>query len=329
LARKRYTKKYGKSISRAITRKVFMTTKKQPFLLGAHISVAGGLDKAFDRAESIGCTTMQIFTKSNRQWFCKPLTDEEIQAFKKRWKSSSINPIIVHAAYLINIASSNPEIAEKSKKALIQELTRCEQLGIPYLVLHPGSNGEDTQSALSRVTKQLDAVLQAVPGKSMILLETMAGQGSNLCATFEELATIYKQVTHKDRIGICFDTCHAFAAGYDLKTKEGYEKTWEQFDLLLGMKLLKAIHLNDSKKELGSRVDRHEHIGKGVLTDEAFRLLLNDKRLLNIPKILETPKDSLAEDLKNMQHIVTLLDQDTKNTFEICVADEISEAKSK
>lgn len=307
-----------------------MHIKKQTLLLGAHISVSGGLEKAFSRGESIGCTTMQIFTKSNRQWACKPLTEPEIAAFKEAWRKSYIQDIVVHAAYLINIGSSNPEVISKSARALREEIFRCEQLGIPYLVLHPGSNGgSPKEQSLAQIAKQLDQALETVPGKTMVLLETMAGQGSNLCSQFEELAMVYKASRNKDRIGICFDTCHAFAAGYDMRTKEAYKDLWQLFDQTLGLDLLKAIHVNDSKKELGSRVDRHEHIGEGKIGLEAFSLLFNDKRFFKIPKILETPKDDLSQDLKNMQKIVSLLSPETKNLLEIKVADGELEAKSK
>lgn len=296
---------------------------KQPMLmLGAHISVSGGLDQAFSRGESIGCTTMQIFTKSNRQWACKPLTQKEIAAFKKTWQDSFIQDVVVHAAYLINIASANPEVIEKSTNALIQELSRCEQLGIPYLVLHPGSNKKSSkEESLTQIAQQLDKAIESVPGNAMILLETMAGQGSNLCSQFEEIAAVHKALRNKNRVGVCFDTCHAFAAGYDIQTKQAYENVWQLFDQTIGLELLKVIHVNDSKKELGSRVDRHEHIGEGKIGDESFSLLFNDQRFFSIPKILETPKDDLAEDLKNMQKIVSLLRPETKNELEIKVVE--------
>ncbi len=307
-----------------------MDTKRPMLMLGAHISISGGLDQAFSRGESIGCTTMQIFTKSNRQWACKPLTKQEIAAFKKAWQSSFIQDVVVHAAYLINIASANPEVVEKSTNALMQELSRCEQLGIPYLVLHPGSNKTSPkQKSLAQIAQQLDKVIESVPGNTMILLETMAGQGSNLCSQFEELATVHKTLKNKTRVGICFDTCHAFAAGYDMRTQQAYESTWQLFDQIIGLELLKVIHVNDSKKELGSRVDRHEHIGEGKIGNESFSLLFNDKRFFSIPKILETPKDDLAEDLKNMQKIVSLLRPETKNELEIKVVEREVEAKSK
>lgn len=297
-----------------------MQIKKQPLLLGAHISASGGLEKVFSRGESIGCTTIQLFTKSNRQWACKPLSNQEIISFKQAWQQSFIQDIVVHAAYLINIASTNSEVVDKSKAALAQELLRCEQLGIPYLVLHPGSNKTNpTQESLLQIAQRLDEVIESVPGTAMILLETMAGQGGNLCSQFEELATVHAALKNKNRVGICFDTCHAFAAGYDMRTAEAYEQLWQTFDQIVGLNLLKAIHVNDSKRELGARVDRHEHIGEGQLGAGAFSLLFNDERFIAIPKILETPKEDLAEDLKNMQKIVSLLRPEIKNKLEIKV----------
>ncbi len=307
-----------------------MSLKKRALLLGAHISVNGGLEQAFIRGQSIGCTAIQIFTKSNRQWFCKPLTREAIDLFKKTWANSIIQSVVVHAAYLINIGSSNPEVIAKSTQALKEELSRCEQLGITYLVLHPGSRGTTPEkTSLTQIAEQLDQVLESTPGKTMVLLETMAGQGSNVGYQFEQLATIYQASRNKSRIGICFDTCHVFVGGYDMRTKETYERTWKLFDTILGLDLLKLIHINDSKKELGSRIDRHEHIGKGQLGYEPFRLLFNDQRFFDVPKILETPKEQLADDLANMKKIVSLLNPETKNVLEWRVADVIFEAKSK
>jgi deoxyribonuclease-4 len=286
-----------------------MSQTKNPLLLGSHISIAGGPDQSIHRGESIGCTAIQIFTKSNRQWLAKPLSKEAIEAFKYAWKQSKIHAIIAHAAYLINLGSSNPNTMSKSADALSDELKRCAQLGIPYLVLHPGSRGEASEEhALEQITQQLDAIFHATPGNNtMILLETMAGQGTNLCYRLEQIASIYQASHYKERLGVCLDTCHIFAAGYDLRTLEGYQAFWKQFNDLLGLDLLKVIHINDSKKALGSRADRHEHIGKGAMGLEAFRLLFTDSRFSHIPKILETPKESLEDDARNMAVIRALL----------------------
>ncbi len=293
-----------------------MTHNKKSLLLGAHVSIAGGPEQAIYRGESIGCTAIQIFTKSNRQWLAKPLKQEEIDAFQKAWKNSTIQSVIAHAAYLINIGSSNPETVKKSTQSLAIELERCQQLGIPYLVLHPGSRGDlSEKECLQQITQQLDTVLESTPGNTMILLETMAGQGSNMCYRFEQIASIYQESRNKERLGVCFDTCHVFAAGYDLRTEETYQAVWNEFDTIIGLHLLKAIHINDSKKELNSRVDRHEHIGKGELGSNAFQLLFNDERFFDIPKILETPKKRPEDDLHNIQTIKGLVSTKNRDFF--------------
>ncbi|MGE0207028.1 MAG: deoxyribonuclease IV [Candidatus Babeliales bacterium] len=293
-------------------------TIKKPLLLGAHISIAGGLEKAIERGESINCTCIQFFTKSNRQWYAKPLQKEEIVLFKKAAEQSTIQDIVVHASYLINIGSADKELGAKSASSLQEELQRAEALGIPYLVLHPGSrNDSPLEECLERIAKNINIILEKNPGKTMILLETMAGQGSTVGDTFDQLATIYKKIDQKHRVGFCVDTCHLLVAGYDFRDKKSYEALWQEFDKKLGLKKLKAFHLNDSKKDLGSRVDRHENIGKGKVGLEAFSLLLNDERFFDIPKILETPKESLADDVKNMNALLPLLDSKTRKILSI------------
>lgn len=293
-----------------------MTKNKHRLLLGAHMPITGGLEKSISRGQSIGCTTIQLFTKSNRQWHAKPLTAEEIQAFRKTAQQSKIYPIVAHASYLINIASPDRNTETTSVEALTKELIRCQDLGIHYLVLHPGSyTTGNTQQGIERIIQNINHILDNTPGDTIISLETMAGQGSALCSSFEQIATIIKHINNKKRIGVCFDTCHAFVAGYDLRTAEAYNKTWDAFDKIIGLERLNVIHINDSKKELGSRVDRHEHIGKGALGLEAFELLFNDKRFFDIPKILETPKATEApftEDIMNMKTIRSLLSEETK-----------------
>lgn len=297
-----------------------MPQEKKKLLLGAHISTTGGFDKAIHRGESIGCTTIQIFTKNNRQWFAKPIISSEMEVFKNAQKNSIIKTVVAHAAYLINIGASDEVIKNKSLQALKQELERCEQLAIPFLILHPGSSGSmDEYECLDQIALNLDQVISQVPGTSMILLETMAGQGTNLCYTFEQIAHIINRSQFRNRLGVCLDTCHVFAAGYDLRTEETYNRLWEKFDSIIGLEKLKIIHINDSKKELGSRVDRHEHIAQGQLGAEPFKLLFNDPRFFDIPKILETPKEDLIEDLRNMQVICTLLSQKTRDTLDIRV----------
>lgn len=266
------------------------------------MSIAGKLAHALVDGQSIGCTAIQIFTHSNRQWKIPPFKEEAVQEFKLVWQQTNIQSVVVHASYLLNIGSADKAIQKRSAQALIEELRRCALLDIPYLILHPGSAARSTPTAsLEAIANNLDEVLETVPGKTMILLENMAGQGAILGASFEELALIRTHAHHKTRIGYCFDTCHAFAAGYDFRTPATYKNMWQQFDDILGLQHLKTIHLNDSKKELGSRVDRHEDIGKGALGLEAFRLLMHDAALAHIPKILETPlKEGLQDYVRNL-----------------------------
>lgn len=291
-----------------------VSEKKTKLLLGGHMSIAGGLHKAFARGESINCNAMQIFTKNNRQWQAKPLTQDNINTFKTAAKNSTIKHIVVHASYLINIGSPDSIMAQKSTHALAQELQRCEQLGIKYLILHPGSHLKSEENiCLDQIASNIDAVLGKLPGKSMILIENMAGQGSNVGYTFKQLATIYKQIKKKKRVGFCFDTCHAFAAGYDFQSLATYKAMWKEWDRLIGIKKIKAIHINDSKKTLASRVDRHEFIGKGKLGKEAFKLLCNDPCFFDIPKILETPIDIERDYIKDMKLIVNLITRQNSN----------------
>jgi deoxyribonuclease IV len=276
--------------------------KSKNILLGAHISVAGGLDKAIPRGEGLGCTAIQIFTKSSRSWTAKKLLPDEIALFKSTLKKSTIKEVIAHSSYLINIGSNNKITEKKSIHALIDELERCEQLGIEYLVLHPGSHlGAGEDFCIEKIAHNLDLVFKSVKGKSGIALETVAGQGTNVGFTFEQLKKICDLCKEKKRLGICLDTCHIFSAGYNISTENGYETTIKTFDKILGLKLLKAIHLNDSKTKLGSKIDRHENIGKGTIPLKTFSFIMNDKRLINVPKILETPvkeEEEYADQIK-------------------------------
>lgn len=287
-----------------------MPEKKQSLLLGAHMSISGGLEQAIIRGESIGCSAIQIFTKSNRQWNAKKLSLDDINLFRQTVGKSSIKKehIVAHACYLINLASTDTDINKKSITALTEEIERCELLEIPYLVLHPGSSqNSNITEGLDTITENLDKAFENIPGKTMVLLETMAGQGTSVCYQLEQLAYIYKNSKFRNRLGICLDTCHIFAAGYDFRTQETYSEFWRIFDHIVGIDLLKVIHVNDSKKELGSRVDRHENIGKGQIGFLGFELLFKDKRFFTVPKILETPKNSLEEDIMNMNTIKNLL----------------------
>ena len=295
-----------------------MAKKKHTLLLGAHMSIAGGLDKAISRGESIGCTTIQIFTKNNRQWAAKKLSHAEINSFKAAAEKSPIKSIVAHATYLINLGSSNKDTEKKSIEATKEELKRCDALNIPYLILHPGSHVKtDEESCINQVSDNLNRIFKATSGKTMLLLETMPGQGTGICYRFEQIAEIYKQSKFKKRLGVCFDTCHTFVAGYDFRTKTTYEKMWKNFDQIIGIKHLKIIHVNDSKRLLGSRVDRHADIGKGKLGLNSFRLIFNDERFFDVPKILETPKETLNDDLKNMKVIKKLLLPKTRKILNV------------
>ncbi len=261
-------------------------------LLGAHISTAGGLDKAAERALSIDATTMQIFTKSNRSWFDNALTHDQITAFKQSITQSGLQSVVTHAAYLINIGSNNPATANTSVASLTQELERCQQLGIPYLVLHPGSHtGAGEVTCIKQIGANLDRVFEKADGTTMILLETMAGQGTNVGYSFEHLRDIIDNCKTKNLVATCLDTCHIFSAGYDISTPESYEQVITQFDTIIGLERLRCIHLNDSKTPFASRKDRHEELGKGSIPLARCNQIVHDKRFASVPKILETPTD--------------------------------------
>lgn len=275
-----------------MTKESKLMSAQHLLLVGSHISVAGGHDLAIERGESIGCSAMQIFTKSNRMWFDKKITDEQAERFIQAAKKSTIQSIIVHAGYLINLGSKDQTTAEKSAKALLDEVHRCEQLGLKILVLHPGSHvGAGEEKAIEQIAHNLDFVIEQSTGDVIIALETMAGQGSNVGYTFEQLAQIRALSKHKKNLGVCLDTCHIFCAGYDITTTKSYDYTIKKFDEIIGLEHLKAIHLNDSHKPCGSRLDRHAPLGEGTIPLETFSLIMNDKRLRNIPKVLETPSD--------------------------------------
>ncbi|OGL46613.1 MAG: deoxyribonuclease IV [Candidatus Schekmanbacteria bacterium RBG_16_38_10] len=286
--------------------------KTPKLLLGAHMSIEKGVDRAIERGKSIGCTTIQIFTKSNTQWRAIPLKKSEIENFRIKKEESEISPVFGHSCYLINLASNDKEIYSKSKETLLTELSRCETLGIPFLVMHPGSHmGAGEKEGIKRIAESLDEIFDKIINykyKVKIAIETTAGQGRNLGYRFEQMAEIIRLMKYKRKAGICLDTCHIFAAGYDIRDEKGYKKTIDDFDKIIGIKRLMAIHLNDSKKELGSRVDRHWHIGKGFIGLDAFRFIMNDKRFIKIPKVLETPKEAdMKEDVMNLKVLKSLL----------------------
>ena len=265
--------------------------------LGAHMSIAGGLPRAVDRAAAARCQSLQIFTKSAGQWRARLLPDEEIALFKRRVAETGIYPVIAHNSYLINLAAASPVLREQSIASLAEEIDRAEALGLYALVMHPGSHTTGTEAeGLRLITEGLAQLLARRPdGKTKILLEHTAGQGTNLGHRFEHLAEIIDGLGANSRIGVCLDTCHLLTAGYDICTPEGYATTFRQFDRVVGLKRLKAFHLNDSKKPCGSRVDRHEHIGRGCIGVEPFRRLLNDPRFGQLPMLLETPKLDTAQ----------------------------------
>ncbi len=282
--------------------------------LGSHMSIAGGYYKAVEAARATGCDCVQLFTKNSNQWAAKPISSAESSAFAAALTSQGISDPISHASYLINLASPNPELRSKSLAALKVEVQRAKQLGIAWVVFHPGAYTDSSEAeGIDRIAAGIDEILidTALDGAGL-LLENTAGQGTNLGWDFAQLGAILEQLGHEDRLGVCFDTCHGFAAGYDLSRPATYSAMWDEFDRQVGIGRLKAIHLNDSKKGLGSRVDRHEHIGLGAIGLEGFRLLLNDSRFQQVPMYLETEKgnDESGEDwdvvnLRTLRNLVS------------------------
>lgn len=278
-----------------------MTT--DDFLLGSHMSTAGGMANAFERGESAGCTAMQVFVKGNTRWQFPPLKEDDVRRFRAFAEISPVRSVIAHAIYLVNLASDKPDFMRKSVDDLVDELTRCDALGIPGLVMHPGAHcGAGVEEGITRIVARLDEVFDATPdGRCQILLETTAGQGSCIGHELDHLKQIIERVAKPERLGVCVDTCHVFSAGYEINTREGYDSFWKEFSDLLGMDRLKALHLNDSMKPFASKLDRHEHIGKGTLGLEAFRMIMNDERLRRVPMVLETDKSAdLHEDRENI-----------------------------
>ena len=272
-------------------------------LLGSHVPTIGGVSAAIDRGLGIGCTSMQIFVKNNMQWFAKPLPEEEVEAFTGHPLRDRLGAVVAHAGYLINLGVEGTENHDKSLRSLADEMLRCEQLGIRSLVLHPGSHlGAGMDAGIACVVRNLDRLHAEHPGlKVRITLETTAGQGACIGARFEEIAAIIGGVAAPERLEVCLDTAHAFAAGYDLSLPKGAEKTFAEFDEVIGISRLSVLHINDSKSAFGSRVDRHDNLGKGKIGLETFRWIMRSKELAHLPKILETPKGKdLAEDVEAM-----------------------------
>jgi len=288
-------------------------TVPEPFI-GAHMSISGGLHLAIERALQVNCRALQIFTKNASQWKAKPLSDEALERFRTAREKSGLGIVFAHDSYLINLASPDPRLLEKSITAMGDELERAERLGLPFVVIHPGAHKGDGEAAgLARVAASLDAVHRNHPDLGVqILIETTAGQGTSLGFRFEHLAAIIENVEQPERLGVCLDTCHIFAAGYDIRTAGTYAKSMDEFQRVIGFDQLKAIHVNDSKKDLGSRVDRHDQIGEGALGIEAFRCLMQDDRLTGIPKVLETHKGpELEEDRRNLDLLRQLASEQT------------------
>jgi deoxyribonuclease IV len=264
---------------------------REPALLGAHVPTAGGLHKAPAHGQDIGATAIQVFTRNQRQWAAKPLSAEETSAFRAALSATGIRSVMAHASYLINLASPDPVVLGRGRDALREEVARCHALGIPYAIFHPGAHlGCGEEAGVRAVAASLDDVLSASPDAPvMALVEITAGQGSCVGHRFEHLSEILARVRSPERVGVCLDTCHLYAAGYDIATPRGYERTIAEFDRVVGLGTLRAMHLNDSRRELGSRVDRHAPIGEGHLGLATFRRIVTDDRLTAVPKVLETP----------------------------------------
>ena len=262
-------------------------------LVGAHMSAAGGLTRAVERAVAAGCRTLQVFTKNSNQWAGKPVDPVEAVAFRDAAAKAGLAPLVSHSAYLINLASPDPVVRARSAEALVDEIERCDANGIPYLVLHPGSHGGDGEGkGLDRIARGLDEAAAKTPAsKTTVLLETAAGQGACLGHDFAHLAAILARADSRSRLALCFDTCHVHAAGYDVVSRAGWRATLGALDAACGLGLVKVIHANDSKKEQGCRVDRHERIGYGQIGEQGFVNVMTEPAFAEVPKILETPKD--------------------------------------
>jgi deoxyribonuclease-4 len=276
--------------------------------VGAHVSASGGVENAPLNAKAIGARAFALFTKNQRQWFSNPLTKASIKLFRDNCEKLDYKPfqILPHDSYLINLGHPEKEPLEKSRASFLDEMQRCEQLGLDRLNFHPGSHLKaiSEEECLSRIAESINIVLDKTKGVTAVI-ENTAGQGTNMGHKFEQIRFMIDKVDDKSRVGVCIDTCHAFTSGYNIKSPDGYEETFNLFGKIIGFKYLKGMHINDSKKELATRVDRHDNIGKGLLGEDLFRMLMNDLRLDNMPLILETPEESLWEaEIKNLYSLI-------------------------
>jgi len=278
------------------------STKKTSCLLGAHFSISKGLHNALYEAQAYGCSALQIFTKNSNTWKERTLSQDEINSFNEAKERTGITTIASHTSYLINLATHEKKKHAMSCNALKNEIVRSSMLSIPFVVLHPGAHmGKGENQGIRRIAESINEIFFQTPDiQTRLLLETTAGQGSNLGHIFEQIASIIDKIKNSNRVGVCLDTAHIFAAGYDIRTPDSYGRTMDAFDAIIGIENLYLIHLNDSKKELGSRVDRHQHIGEGLIGIKAFKLLMNDRRFIDIPKIIETPKQKVGKDYDNV-----------------------------
>jgi deoxyribonuclease-4 len=277
--------------------------------IGAHMSIAGGVEKCFERGAKLRCETIQIFTANQVQWRVKDISTDAATKFRAAQRDFGIAPVFAHNSYLVNLCSTDEKILKKSIRAMILELRRCEKLQLPFVVMHPGAHlGGGERAGLRQISRSLDEIFAKTARSTVkIALETTAGQGSNLGFRFEHLAEIIASARQKRRLCVCVDTCHIFAAGYDIRTRRGFRETMREFDRVIGIERIAAFHLNDSKAPLGSRVDRHAHIGRGQIGLEAFKFLVNDERFCGFPGVLETPHDRfLRADLRNLRTLRAL-----------------------
>jgi deoxyribonuclease-4 len=259
--------------------------------LGAHVPIGGGLHQAPARGDAIGADAIQIFTRNQMQWACRPLSDEDCAAFRRAVSQSGVREVLVHGSYLVNLAGADADFLARSRECFLTEMARCHRLGIRYLVFHPGAHlGAGESAGIDLLARNLDDLLARTEGLDVVpLIEVTAGQGTNLGHRFEHLAAILERTRRGDRLGICLDTCHLYAAGYDIASPEGYERMVRQLDRIVGLQRVGAIHLNDSKQGLGSRLDRHARAGEGTLGLATFERILNDRRLRHLPMVVETP----------------------------------------